>query len=299
MKLHAEFKPDGIDDFSHILKGLKDFSSFAVENSFLCFKFSEKYLYIFGNEKNHVEIFIKINMDDLFYDNFILKSATNNQIIILVYIFQIYDIFKNVSKSTKITIDLFDKNGICILLFKHQCSVTDALKKFECGIELINPSLTAFPNVKVNKNAFSINCKLKKCCKILNTYSKFQSEKVELNFHIANKHCDVVFLLDSITTTNVTTLKNNYVLKDFMDKQAKQEKDQNNGNFNLKKVIYIKTLTKALNILNECRNNKDDVGIFKIIVPYNKCWFALKLGQFESSGNWKVLIVITDLSLDL
>ncbi|GAB67274.1 hypothetical protein PCYB_112950 [Plasmodium cynomolgi strain B] len=273
MKLHAEFKPDGIDDFSHILKGLKDFSSFAMENSFLCFKFSEKYLYIFGNEKKHVEIFIKISMDDLFYDNFILKSATDNEIIILVYIFQIYDIFKNVSKSTKITIDLFDKNGICILLFKHQCSV--------------------------NKNAFSINCKLKKCCKILNTYSKFQADKVELNFNIANKHCDVVFLLDSITTKNVTTLKNNYVLKDFMDKQAKQEKDQNNGKFHLKKVIYIKTLTKALNILNECRNNKDDVGIFKIIVPYNKCWFALKLGQFESSGNWKVLIVITDLSLDL
>ncbi|KJP85836.1 hypothetical protein AK88_04543 [Plasmodium fragile] len=299
MKLHAEFKPDGIDDFSHVLKGLKDFSSFAMENSFLCFKFSEKYLYIFGNEKNHVEIFIKISMDDLFYDNFILKSATNHEIIILVYIFQIYDIFKNVSKSTKITIDLFDKNGICILLFKHQCCVTDALKKFECGIELINPSLTAFPNMRVNKNAFSINCKLRKCCKILNTYSKFQSDNVELNFNIANKQCDVVFLLDSITTKNVTTLKNNYVLKDFMDKQAKQEKGHNNGKFNLKKVIYIKTLTKALKILNECRNNKDDVGIFKIIVPYNTCWFALKLGQFESSGNWKVLIVITDLSPDL
>ncbi|GAW81746.1 hypothetical protein, conserved [Plasmodium gonderi] len=299
MKLHAEFKQDSLEYFSYILKGLKEFSSFATESSFLCFKFSEKYLYIFGNEKKHVEIFIKISMNDLFYENFILKSNSNNEIIILVYIFQIYDIFKNISKNTKITIDLFEKNGICILLFKHQCSVTDALKKYECGVEIINPSLTSFPNIKMNKYALYINCKLKKCCKILNTYSKFHSDKIELNFEVTNKKCDIIFLMDSLTTKNITTLKNNYVLKNVIDKKTKNDNDNNNEKYNLRKVIYIKTFTKALSILNECRNNKDDAGIFKIVVPYNKCWFALKLGQFEYSGNWKVLIVITDLSLDM
>ncbi|SBT38373.1 conserved Plasmodium protein, unknown function [Plasmodium ovale wallikeri] len=332
MKLHAEFKQDSVDDFSYILKGLKEFSSFAVENSFLCFKFSEKYLYIFGNEKKHVEIFIKISMNDLFYENFILKSSSNNEIIILVYIYQIYDIFKNISKNTNITIDLFEKNGICILLFKHHCNVTDAFKKYECGIEIVNPSLTKFPNIKMNKYSLNINCKLKKCCKILNTYSKFYSDKIELNFEVNNKTCDLIFLMDSLTTKNVTILKNNYVLKNLMDSKKKNEKKRSEKqsekkksevgnehahehghghghghghvyrrghNEDLKKIIYIKTLTKALNILNECRNNKEDVGIFKIIVPYNKCWFSLKLGQFESSGNWKVLIVITDLNQNL
>ncbi|KAI4837217.1 hypothetical protein MKS88_003687 [Plasmodium brasilianum] len=300
MKLHAEFKQESIDDFSYILRGLKEFSSFAIENTFLCFKFSEKYLYIFGNEKKHVEIFIKISMNDLFYENFILKSNSNNEIIILVYIFQIYDIFKNISKNTKITVDLFEKNGICILLFKHHCNVTDAFKKYECGIEIINPSLTKFPNIKMNKYSLYINCKLKKCCRILNTYSKFYSDKVELNFEITKKNCDLIFLMDSVTTKNTTTLKNNYVLKNVINKKRNYEKkNKSNENPDLRKVIYIKTFTKALNILNECRNNKDDVGIFKIIVPYNKCWFALKLGQFESSGNWKVLIVITDLNLNL
>ncbi|CRH00852.1 conserved Plasmodium protein, unknown function [Plasmodium relictum] len=298
MKLHAEFKQDSLDDFLHVLKGLKEFSSFAIENSFLCFKFSEKYLYIFGNEKKHVEIFITITMNDLFYENFILKSNSNNEIIILVYIFQIYDIFKNISKNTKITIDLFEKNGICILLFKHHCSVTDAFKKYECGIEIINPSITKFPNIKMNKYSLCVNCKLKKCCKILNTYSKFHSDIIELNFEITNKNCDIIFLMDSVTMKNITTLKNNYVLKNVIDKKNKNEYEHSNQN-DLKKVIYIKTLTKALNILNECRNNKDDIGIFKITVPYNKCWFALKLGQFESSGNWKVVIVITDLNLNL
>ncbi|CAD2095498.1 conserved Plasmodium protein, unknown function [Plasmodium vinckei] len=301
MKLHAEFKQDGINDFSYILKGLKEFCSFSIETSFLCFKFSEKYLLIFGNEKRHVEILIKISMNDLFYENFILKSNSNNEIIILVYIYQIYDIFKNISKNTKITIDLFEKNGICILLFKHHCNVTDAFKKYECGVEIINPSLTKFPDIKMHKNSIYINCKLKKCCKILNTYSKFYSDKIELIFEIVNKNCDIIFLMDSITTKNVTTLKNNYVLKNVIDTKKKKnigETYKNNDNPDLKKVVYIKTLTKALNILNECRNNKDDIGIFKFIVPDNKCWFALKLGQFESSGNWTVLIIITDLKFN-
>ncbi|CDO63469.1 conserved Plasmodium protein, unknown function [Plasmodium reichenowi] len=315
MKLHAEFKQDSIEDFLYILKGLKEFTSFAIENSFLCFKFSEKYLYIFGNEKKHVEIFIKITMNDLFYENFILKSNSNNEIIILVYIFQIYDIFKNITnKNTKITIDLFEKNGICILLFKNYCNVTDAFKKYECGIEIINPTLTNFPIIKMNKHFLCVNCKLKKCCKILNTYSKFFSDKIEITFHVSNKNCDIIFLMNSLTSQNITTLKNNFVLKNIVDKkkQTNAHNVQQNKNLQyttkakniqyntqiIKKVIFTKTFMKALNILNECRNNKEDVGIFKIMVPYNKYWFGLKLGQFESSGNWKIVIIITDLNTD-
>ncbi|VWU49473.1 conserved protein, unknown function [Hepatocystis sp. ex Piliocolobus tephrosceles] len=325
MKLHAEFKQDSIEDFSYILKGLKEFSSFVIGNSFLCFKFSEKYLFIFSSEKKSVEIFIKISMNDLFYENFILKSSyPNNEINILVYIYQIYDIFKNISKNTKITIDLFERNGICMLLFKHHCNVTDAWKMYECGIEIVNSSLNKFPDLKMNKYYLYINCKLKKCCKILNTYSKFYSDKVELNFEVTKKKCDIIFFMESITTRNITTLKNNYILKNMINKKRNYYNKKNNNNddnndnddndnndnnaknndntkntHDLKKVIDIKILTKALNILNECRNNKEDVGVFKIIIPYNKCWFTLKLGQFESSGNWKVLIIITDVNVNV
>lgn len=361
MKLKGRFREDSLEPFSNVLKGLNGFAKFAKENEFVCFRFSEKYLYISGNEEKNIEIMVTIKMNDLFYEDYILKSSTNNEIIFLVYVYQLYDIFKNIAKNTQVVVELIEKNGFCLLSFEQYCNLTEAFKKFECGIEIVNPNIHGFPKKqKITKNSVSVTCKLKKCCKILKAYTKIYTKKVILDVVGNEETCDISFITECSISKHTTILKGNRVLRkrekkthyptqtehsgkhlkitqneneqivkteenqhDLENeeeqqpnrdrllsnfKQIKRQREQmkleegctahdksgnNEEEINLTRILYKKSLLTALNILNDCRNNKES-GIFKLIIPYTKCWMVLNLSKFESSGTWEIDIIVTD-----